>query len=185
MANNEIISQMRRKKADGSYDILQLGPEQCYSAALPTSNNNNLEEQLLLGVDRIVKFWYDDENHVDRRRIEYRRSTDTVGYYILDIYQYKVIDNTADVYVTGDDITFSSNMSVANETMMQDNYDKKIKYNDETLVIQFEGVIERDVLTYVQNDGTVINVSEKVISREVDEDGDTIIITEAITNYLS
>ena len=184
MATSQVISQMRRKKADGSYDIFQIGPDLQFVGALPTSNNNNLEEQLLLGVDRIVRFWYDDENHVDRRRIEYRKSTDLHDYYVLDIYLYKTFTDENDVYVDDDDITFSSNMSVANEEMMQDHYDKKITYNNETMVIQFEGVIERDILTYVQSDGTVLPIAEKTLTREVDEDGNTIIITEAITNSL-
>jgi len=50
----QVISQIK-KKTNSGYDIYQIGPELKYVGALSASNNNNLEEQFLIGVDKIVK----------------------------------------------------------------------------------------------------------------------------------
>ena len=53
----EIIDSLKRKKEGGGYDTFYLGPQLCNTKALPTSNNNNLEEQLLMGTDKIITNW--------------------------------------------------------------------------------------------------------------------------------
>jgi len=181
--SQNVISTFRRKNTTGNYDTFYLGSEQRYSSALSTSNNNNLEEQLLMGVDRIIKSWHDNTTNTDRRTIEFRRDSDVKNYYILDV----TITRGNDVYVENGIVYFSNgtNMRVEGNIMAQTQYDSKISYNDndEMLVTNFSVIREEDVLYYVQNDGTRLKVSSKSIIKTVDENN-VVTVKEEITNYL-
>lgn len=56
----KIISSLRKKTDNNTFEPMFLGPEQRYIGSLRASSNNNLEEQLLIGPDRIVSTWEDD-----------------------------------------------------------------------------------------------------------------------------
>lgn len=183
MALGQIISQFRRKNTGGTYDTFYLGPEQHYSRALPTSNNNNLEEQLLMGVDKIVRIWHDDAENVDRKVIEFRRESDTTDYYILDI----TISGDKIIYVEDEIAYFTpgANMVVNTDILAQTIYDAKMYYEptQEMFVAQLSQASENRTLYYVQSDGTRLKISTKIITREVDENN-VVTIKEEITNYL-
>ena len=183
MALGQIISQFRRKNTSGTYDTFYLGPEQRYSKALPTSNNNNLEEQLLMGVDKITKVWHDEESDTDRKSIEFRREGDTKNYYIIE----SVTQQENEIYINNDVIYFGNgtNIWAVNETMTQTVYNSSTYYDqdNESLVTHPASAQNEDTLYFINNDGAKIKVSSKKITNEKDENN-VVITKEVITNYL-
>jgi len=58
MAIKQVISEIKQKiNNNGSIEYVsyKLGPELKYISSLFNSNNNNLEEMLLLGTDKIIE----------------------------------------------------------------------------------------------------------------------------------
>lgn len=159
MASNQVTSQIRERSINGSYDtIYNLGPELRYTGALPSSNNNNLEEELLLGEDKITTKWYDDVNSVYRTTIEYRKNSDSGNYYVLEIYDY--VKKSA------------IGITVVDGVMIFD-LDNKIVVTEPT-------VIREEKLFYIQGDGNRIAVSEKQIIQDANA-----VVKEVITNLIS
>ena len=185
MANSSVISEIRKKNALGTYDIYQISPQLKYSKALLTSNNNNLEEQLLMGVDKIIRSWYDETAGVQRQIIEFRRSSDTNNYYFLDVYKYNNGSND-NIYIINDIIYFTENMTVTGTTLEEINYDSHLIYNpiNKELAILPTLTSEKDYLYFKDAGGSETLVSSKEITMNFDITG-TVITTEKITNHLS
>ena len=184
MAASQIISQIRRKSSGGGYDTFYLGPEQRYVGALEKSNSNNLEEQLLMGVDRIIKTWTDTDTNTDRKTIEFRRDGDTAEYYVLEVYKYNGGSEKDDIYVRSGSLVLTSNFSVVGEELKEDDYDKHIAYNSsiEAMEITPNSVSEKEVLNYVKDDGSILEVSSKLTTSALE--GNVVVTKEVITNYL-
>lgn len=183
MAVGQIISRIREKNSTGSYETFYLGPEQRYSGALPTSNNNNLEEQLLMGVDRITKSWHDNATNTDQKIVEFRRQSDTKNYYILE----SITAKENEIYVRDDVIYFGNgtHMRVDDETMVETIYESGTYYDgsNESLVVHPASEQEDDTLYFMKNDGTKLKVSSKKVTKEIDENN-VVTVKEVITNYL-
>ena len=87
MTNNAVVSQLKRKESNG-YTITPIGPELKYVGAQQNSNTHNLEEQLILGVDKqitITDTVPTGESYMQRvEQIKYKTNSSTEDYYILN-----------------------------------------------------------------------------------------------------
>lgn len=193
-AGNEaqIISMLKQKSDNGDFNPLYLGPEQRYIGALRKSNNNNIEEQLLLGVDRIITSW--NEGDTIREHIEFRdnEDPDETGYYILDRWIYgetseieeEDIDN--DAFIKDNTLMFNTGTVQQNDDKLEDlkNDGFMVINNDEnSLLLSSTFILLKDVLKFKQSNGDILNVSQKITTKKYDNDGKSI-IKEIITNFL-
>lgn len=193
-AGNEvqIISMLKQKSDNGDFNPLYLGPEQQYVGALRKSNNNNIEEQLLLGVDRIITSW--NEGDTIREHIEFRdnEDPDETGYYILDRWIYgetseieeEDIDN--DAFIKDNTLMFNTGTVQQNDDKLEDlkNDGFMVINNDEnSLLLSSTFILLKDVLKFKQSNGDILNVSQKITTKKYDNDGKSI-IKEIITNFL-
>lgn len=188
----QIISMLRQKSDNGNFSPLYLGPEQRYIGALRKSNNNNIEEQLLLGVDRIITSW--NEGDTIREHIEFRdnEDPDETGYYILDRWIYgetseieeEDIDN--DAFIKDNTLMFNTGIVQQNDDKLEDlkNDGFMVINNDEnSLLLSSTFILLKDVLKFKQSNGDILNVSQKITTKKYDNDGKSI-IKEIITNFL-
>lgn len=188
----QIISMLRQKSDNGNFSPLYLGPEQRYVGALRKSNNNNIEEQLLLGVDRIITSW--NEGDTIREHIEFRdnEDPDETGYYILDRWIYgetseieeEDIDN--DAFIKDNTLMFNTGIVQQNDDKLEDlkNDGFMVINNDEnSLLLSSTFILLKDVLKFKQSNGDILNVSQKITTKKYDNDGKSI-IKEIITNFL-
>lgn len=188
----QIISMLRQKSDNGNFSPLYLGPEQRYVGALRKSNNNNIEEQLLLGVDRIITSW--NEGDTIREHIEFRdnEDPDETGYYILDRWIYgetseieeEDIDN--DAFIKDNTLMFNTGTVQQNDDKLEDlkNDGFMVINNDEnSLLLSSTFILLKDVLKFKQSNGDILNVSQKITTKKYDNDGKSI-IKEIITNFL-
>lgn len=91
MTTNNVITQLNIKNNNGN-NTYYIGPELKYVGSLTASNSHNLEEQMLMGVDRYIESYYDSVHNTQVEVIEFRRAGDT-KYYSLEkvIYDNNVI----------------------------------------------------------------------------------------------
>ena len=84
MANRNVVTSVKAKTASGYDTEVLFSVQQRYVDALLNSHNNNLEEQLLLGLDCITKEWDDEANnvHITVKRY-WDGSNAPTGYYML------------------------------------------------------------------------------------------------------
>lgn len=82
VTTNNVISQLNIKRGTlgDEYDTYYIGPELKYIGSLATSNNHNLEEQMIMGVDRKVTSYYDSANRAQIEIIDFCRDGDTKYY---------------------------------------------------------------------------------------------------------
>ena len=191
MANINIIDQIKRSKSDGTYDAFMLGPQLKYVSSLGTSNNNNLEEMLLLGTDRVIEKWTELDG-TEKERIEYRKDGDTNGFYILEISKYSQTHSEDNVSIgNNNNIIFNSlNYTYSSSTTaLELPQDSSMIYNPITPTTgSFEiapvVISENYKLDYKKLDGTIVHVSEKSITTFIDSNNH-IIVKEEVTNLLS
>ncbi|MBQ8206350.1 MAG: hypothetical protein IJZ77_02715 [Bacilli bacterium] len=82
MASINILKYLKRKKS-GSYETpIYIGAEQRFISALRGTNNNNLEEQSILGLDCITTSYWEGTTFYERK--EFHNGTKTNGFYILE-----------------------------------------------------------------------------------------------------
>ena len=92
----KIVKDLHVKAEDGSFPSATsypIGTEQRYISAIRNSNNNNLEEQLLMGTDLISTCWKDEIDNVlvYKTRIEYRKDiANPTNFYVLEKIDYEV-----------------------------------------------------------------------------------------------
>lgn len=188
----QIISMLRQKSDNGNFSPLYLGPEQRYVGALRKSNNNNIEEQLLLGVDRIITSW--NEGDTIREHIEFRdnEDPDETGYYILDRWIYgetseieeEDIDN--DAFIKDNTLMFNTGIVQQNDDKLEDlkNDGFMVINNDEnSLLLSSTFILRRDMLRFKQSNGNILAVSGKITMKKYGNDGKDI-TKEIITNFL-
>lgn len=190
-AGNEaqIISMLRQKSDNGNFSPLYLGPEQRYIGALRKSNNNNIEEQLLLGVDRIITSW--DEDNVTREHIEFRDNEDPneTGYYILDSYIYgetSEAGNISDAIIEGNALIFNADAVQLNDNILEDLRNDgfmTIDDDENSLLLSSTFILLRDTLRFKQSNGNILDVSGKITTKKYGNDGKDI-TKEIITNFL-
>ena len=164
MANINIIDQIKRSKSDGTYDAFMLGPQLRYISSLKPSNNNNLEEMLLLGTDRVIEKWTESDG-TEKEKIEYRKDGDTSGFYILEISKYSSSHSEDNVSIgTNNNIVFNGlNYTYSSSTTaLVLPQDSSMIYNPITHSFEVAPVVisENYKLDYKKLDGTIIHVSE-------------------------
>ena len=164
MAALNVIKSVQQKDSLGSYDSpVFLGAEQRFVGALRQSNNNNLEEQSILGLDCITTE-YVDENYTRIIKKEYRNAEVTTDYYILDIEIYDDVENSSAYY------------EESTETLVIMGRNKAASEN-----LTFVDV-RKEVLSYMNKNGEINIISTKVIQKKT-ENG-VITMQEVITNNL-
>lgn len=185
----QIISMLRQKSDNGNFRPLYLGPEQRYIGALRKSNNNNIEEQLLLGVDRIITSW--NEDNVKREHIEFRDNEDPneTGYYILDSYIYgetSEAGNISDAIIEGNALIFNADAVQLNDNILEDLRNDgfmTIDDDENSLLLSSTFILRRDMLRFKQSNGNILAVSGKITMKKYGNDGKDI-TKEIITNFL-
>jgi len=190
-AGNEaqIISMLKQKSDNGNFSPLYLGPEQRYIGALRKSNNNNIEEQLLLGVDRIITSW--NEDNVKREHIEFRDNEDPneTGYYILDSYIYGETSearNISDAIIEGNALIFNANAVQLNDNILEDLRNDgfmAIDDDEKSLLLSSIFILRKDWLRFKRSNGNILTVSGKLTMKKYGNDGKNI-TKEIITNFL-
>lgn len=190
-----VFSFVNKKDEYGNFSPLYLSPEQRFIKPTRSSNNNNLEEQLLLGTDRIITSWQEDEVTY-REHIEFRSNEDIsdTDYYILDtyIYDYKAGDESSvsydlEVVINDGYLTFekSGYCSIDGDILIDDKGEGFMSYIDTEKTILFFPLymIKKDILKFKQSSGTILDVSQKITTTNSDDEGRTY-VKEIITNFL-
>ena len=147
MANIQVISQIKKKINDSDQALYHIGPELKYVGALLSSNNNNLEEQLLIGIDKIIKEQTEvdiDRHDIKKTKIEFRKPNDTENYYILEISEYSPEAGMGNIYVRGRNIYLQEIMSAdeSDNSAREDEYNETIYYENNGLHIAPDIIIE-------------------------------------------
>lgn len=134
MAKANVVKFLKRK-INGNYEeAVHIGAEQQFVSALRNSNNNNLEEQTLLGLDCVeTGAWIGTVYHVVK---EFHDGSKTKGFYLLDSLIYNAV---SDSQIAGEEIQFNSNV---------------VSIDGEFLVIQSEeasitGALDEEQILYV------------------------------------
>lgn len=196
MAAKEVISQVKKKvRTTGgqvTYVDFPIGPELKYIGTLLSSNNNNLEEQLLLGTDRIVTEWRDKDDQdrdIDKVVVEFRRDSDENEYYILDTTDQTpsggIIDGT--VSVDGRTAHFENIMSYNNGRAVEREYNDWLWFEDNAINMTTKALMKEDVLKYKNSAGVEIPVATKKTHKSYiyrEGVGSIKVIQESITNNL-
>ena len=96
---SNVIKQIQKKNDDNSFSSpINLGADQRFVGALRQSNNDNLEEQSILGLDCVTTESWNDDRTEHTIRKEFHDGTKSNNYYILTT----VIKNEVnDSYVDG------------------------------------------------------------------------------------
>lgn len=183
MASTNILRYLRRKMSGSYEEPVYIGAEQRFVGALRGSNNNNLEEQNLLGLDCITTSeWIGTTLHEYK---EFRNSDRTTEYYILDSRSYgaasdvqfisnfiqiatsnMTFDGTA-FLIASDDADF-----IDGNTTLSLFADLKEESDDALLDKDGFRKVKEEVLFYKNKSGTLIEVSTK-ITKEKEVDGVT------------
>lgn len=201
MSSSEVVKYFRRKTATGFDEpISYLGAEQRFVGALRNSNNNNLEEQFLIGSDCYTET-YVDPNSGDTviKKSYYKSGTSypTNYYYVLSRIYAEGQTNT-DYYFENDEIRFPYDIDAVVYGDGSPSYpDEKTLYMLENDIFVFDDsesnliiypksltVIRKDELHFIQSDRNDILVSTKITGKKYASDGITEIIVESITNEL-
>lgn len=155
----KIISLIKQKSDGGDFNPLYLGPEQRFTKSLRKSNNNNLEEQLLMGADRIVTSW--TEGVTKREHTEFRDNEDVneTGYYILDSYIYEEIADAGKDYYIEDNVLHVS----GNTTSIDSNgrllvSDTVYEIDNNNLIIDVSAALSVDNDAYVKGNSLMFNL---------------------------
>lgn len=146
-----VIKQFRQKNGDNFSSPINLGADQRYVGPLRQSNNDNLEEQTLLGVDCITTESWNGTTHIIKK--EFHDGTQSTDFYIL----------TTEVY---DDNVESF---VSNQNLILTNNDFEITNTFKT--------IRKDILSYKNSNGEEIEISTKITQRK---ESNGVIITKEV-----
>lgn len=87
MAIGNVVKMLRTKNASGFSSPSYIGAEQYFVSPIRGSSSNNLEEQLLIGIDCETTSWTEADG-TKRITKEFRKEDTVSNYYKLEIYQY-------------------------------------------------------------------------------------------------
>lgn len=104
MATIDVVKYFRRKQSNGFEAPTYLGAEQRFVGALPNSNNNNLEEQFLLGTDTYTEFYLDNEGNQVIEKSFKKDGADTDYYKLVSIIYAPSQQHNDDFYFDNDEI---------------------------------------------------------------------------------
>lgn len=136
MADNnytmDIVKFFRRKSADGFTEpITYLGAEQRFVGALPNSNNNNLEEQFLLGTDTYTEAYLNIEgNQVIEK--SFKKDGETTNYYKLVTIIYSEENQKNTDFYFDNDIVYMLN---ENNSIDYDSVESKLNFEDNDFIV--------------------------------------------------
>ena len=91
MAANAIsvVTELQTKTSSGSgWDPTPIGSDVTYITNKRSPSNHNLEEDLILGVNKITKIQRDSETQATKKIIEYRTEEKTEDYYFIETIMY-------------------------------------------------------------------------------------------------
>lgn len=197
MASANIIKYLKRKKSGGYEEPVNIGAEQRFVTALRGTNNNNLEEQNILGSDCITTSYW--KNSVLYEIREFRDSSRTSNYYVMKSQVYNdtamtsfSILNTTVQWVE-DVLQFTSDRAQfeSNGTLLTIKGDASFDLSSGTLIIAEKSdsdteegtyLVRQDILYYINSSGNEVKVSTKKTFETV-EDGKTV-TKYIITNHL-
>lgn len=118
MVNNRVISELRGSiVGKNKSDQAPLGPDLRYLGRLPGTNNNNFEEEYLLGEDKQVTRSYTVDGKGTpcyKEVIEYRSLNALYNYYELECFEYDMRPQRQDVTVDGDKMTINLHSKLEN-----------------------------------------------------------------------
>lgn len=191
MAEINIISLLNTfDEANNTFNPSNIGAEARLVGALPASNNNNIEEQYIMDVDKVTTYGYNIGEDENRGMIDgeyYSKDINFISlmdpsnkYYRMEIKRYVGGCLDDDVcYKSNGKIYFSNNIAnaVSGTTLPIVEDTTKIDYDNQALIISTDMTLEKDNLKYYNTD-----VSEKIITQSFE--GDALVIQEDITNKL-
>lgn len=196
MASANIIKYLKRKKSGSYEEPVYIGAEQRFISPLRGTNNNNLEEQNILGLDCITTSYW--KNSVLYEIREFRDTTKTNNYYVMksQIYDsgsmttFSILNTT--VQWVGDVLQFTSDRATfdTNGSFLVINGDASFDTSGTLIIAEKtesdgeEGskMVRQDILYYINASGNEIKVSTKKTFETV-EDGTTV-TKYIITNHL-
>lgn len=208
MSTQSVIKELRQKTPSGFSSPVKIGAEQRYISALLNSHNNNLEEQLILGVDCLTISW--EENDVKYTTKKFYDGTHVTDnhYYILFIEEYDTSSTGSEFYFYRDTLRlpeFEEGRATFEE-IPGDTENYYLNCNGEGLIEglystdgtsfkitpEISGVIKKETLclrtnvasTSDQQISSDIKIAEKTTTIEIDSQN-KIRTQEIITNYLS
>ena len=149
---SSVIKQILQKNGNNFSSPINLGADQRYVGPLRQSNNDNLEEQTLLGVDCVTTESWNGTTHIIKK--EFHDGTQTTDFYILTT---EIYDDNIDSYVSNQDLILTNNDFKVTNTFK---------------------IIRKDILSYIDNNGKEIKISTKITQKK--ESNGVITITEVI-----
>ena len=114
MIDNQVISKLQGPEGNG---YVPVGPDLRYIGKLPGTNNNNFEEEYILGEDKqITRSYTVDGKGVPcyKEVIEYRNKNILYNYYELEYFEYDMRPQRQDITVDGDKMTINLHSRLEN-----------------------------------------------------------------------
>lgn len=131
MASFDIVKELTRKGTNGDFETpVPIGTEQKFVSPLLNSQNNNLEEQSLLGVDCVTTIWEEtvDDVTIVKTVKKFYNAADGAAvpnkFYILFITELKTLPTLTSTYteVRKEILRFRTTASVVDEPIDEDIY---------------------------------------------------------------
>ena len=182
MASANVLKYLRRKKS-GAYETpVYIGAEQRFVSALRGTNNNNLEEQSILGFDCITTSYWEGTTFCEKK--EFHDGTKTNEFYILESRIYNVASDSQflneNIQFATDKIYFEQNgvlLTIESNDAFFENagsssgtiaIPQKIGNNGASTISEIESLAtedfrktREDILYYKNKNNTLIEVSIK------------------------
>ena len=179
----DVVKYFRQKTLGGFADPIYLGAEQRFIGALPNSNNNNIEEQFLLGTDTYTEFYLDAEGNQVIEKSFKKDGADTDYYKLVSVIYSPEHQHNDDFYFDGD----TAYLADKNDTTTY--VEPELDFNDDSFVI-FN--IEQgktslsilpntftssrvDSLYYIDGSGNSVLVAIKTTSKKILTDGKEVV----------
>ena len=186
-----IVTEFKTKTEEGFTISNPIGTDIKFILNGRNPSNNNLEEDLILGTNKITKIQDDFEEEAVRKTIEYRTTNKTSDYYILEVFLYGVNSNTSsidisdnqdileftilgnegytfppktDIFVSGTGLYLrNNNYYFSDNGLHQREYDINISYKDpDGINISPTFITEKDELQYQgENEKILVATKEK------------------------
>ena len=184
LEQTSVVTELQTKRFGDNWDITPIGTDIKYISNNRSNSNHNLEEDIILGVNRIITSQTDSQDSSLRKKVEYRTENKNNDYYFLDMTIYGI---NSDPYVDSSNIKFRSgwyvvDSEIGNNGLHQYEYTNRVNYDidENRLSLLTDSVCEIDKLYYQGNYGTdPILISTKTI-REYYNDENQLIISEVI-----
>ena len=172
MASANILKYFKRKKS-GVYEApVYIGAEQRFVGALRGTNNNNLEEQSILGLDCITTAYWNESIYIEHK--EFHDGTKPNEYYILES---KIYNALPDAGFTEETVQFATDLLYFENEYLMVKPEANASFTNDTFIISQSGLnvvatideidedfklIREDSLFYKNNKNALITVSTKM-----------------------